>query len=397
MTPAFSARRRADEFEALVSGSRRATRDPEQYADLLTLVESLRSVPEVPARPEFVAGLREQLMAEAETALVPGTPHQLAMPVRSRRRERRVAALLGGVALVGSTATMAVAAQGALPGEALYPFKRGIESAEVRLAGDDVARGMALLTSAENRLTELESLAADGDAPARGLIPGTLEDFSEQAAAGADLLIDAYDDGADQAAVEAVRAFSSDSMDRLEALEPQLPPGAHDELADAGRTLADIDAQAAASCPACAGGIGTLPDFLLSAGATDLLSGLDRDSVQLAPAPAPVSGQDTDGLTVPEGLQDPGATTSPTPLEQLGDKVKESGEKVKEGLDQTGDGLKDTTGGLTTTLDGVTGGALGGLTGGLDDATGGLIGDVTGTLDSLTGNAITDATGGVLP
>ncbi|MCD6640837.1 MAG: DUF5667 domain-containing protein, partial [Nocardioides sp.] len=353
MTPAFSARRRADEFEALVSGSRRATRDPEQYDDLLTLVEGLRSVPEVPARPEFVAGLRERLMAEAETALVPDTPQRLAMPVRSRRRDRRIAALLGSAALVGSTATMAVAAQGALPGEALYPFKRGLESAEVRLAGDDAARGLALLSSAEHRLTELESLAADGDAPARGLIPGTLEDFSEQAAAAGDLLVEAYDDGADQAAVEAVRTFSSESMSRLEALEPQLPPGAHDELADAGRTLADIDAQAAAACPFCAGGIGTLPDFLLSAGATDLLSGLDRDSVQLAPPPAPISGQDTDGLTVPDALKDPTATSSPTPLEQLGDKVKEGGEKVKDGLTQTGDGIKGTTGGLTTTLDGV--------------------------------------------
>ena len=65
MTAPFSARRRADEFEALLSRDPTAPsgRDAERYADLLDVVADLRAVPPVAARPEFVASLREQLMA----------------------------------------------------------------------------------------------------------------------------------------------------------------------------------------------------------------------------------------------------------------------------------------------------------------------------------------------
>ena len=64
MTAPFSARRRADEFEALLSRdptTATSGRDAEPYADLLDVVADLRAVPPVTARPEFVASLRERL------------------------------------------------------------------------------------------------------------------------------------------------------------------------------------------------------------------------------------------------------------------------------------------------------------------------------------------------
>src|SRR5688500_11565404 len=146
MTAACPARRRADEFEALltrVPGASLSDREAARFAELVALVSDLRALPEVAPRAEFVSSLRESLMAEADTVLVrqPAAPQRLAMPVTTRPRDRRLATLLGGAALVGATATMAVAAQTSLPGESLYGVKRGIESAEVRLAGDDSARG----------------------------------------------------------------------------------------------------------------------------------------------------------------------------------------------------------------------------------------------------------------
>ena len=124
-------------------------------------------------------------MAEADTALVrqPPAPSRLAMPASSRTRQRRIGALLGGAALVGSAATMAVAAQTALPGESLYGVKRGIESAQVRLATDDADRGRTLLAQAGTRLTELEELAA-GDAGRDQLVPDTLDSFTRQSSDG---------------------------------------------------------------------------------------------------------------------------------------------------------------------------------------------------------------------
>ena len=69
------------------------------------------------------------------------TPTLRAAPATRRTRpgaERRLAAVVSGVALVGAHRAVAVAAQNALPGDALYPVKRGLESAH---AGSPVDRG----------------------------------------------------------------------------------------------------------------------------------------------------------------------------------------------------------------------------------------------------------------
>jgi Domain of unknown function (DUF5667) len=449
MTAPFSARRRADELEALLSrdpssssSSSSSARDAERYADLLAVVADLRAVPPVTARPEFVASLRERLMAEADTALVrqPSAPSRLAMPVSSRPRQRRIGALLGGVALVGSAATMAVAAQTALPGESLYGVKRGIESAQVRLATDDADRGRTLLAQAGTRLTELEELAAS-DAGRDQLVPDTLTSFTRQASDGVGSLLTSYEATGSGSDARVARDFTATSMDRLERLQGELPESARDDLLAAGRTLADLDDELSNACPACTGGITTTPEFLLtSAPQVGLLSGLDTD--QLTLEGASISGQDLTGITVPEALDpqqvvptaqpsttpgpgpgsvvpdptgtdptgtdptgtdptgtDPTSTdpAKPDPTRPVKDITKNLTDTVTDTTDTVTDGLTDTTGSLTSQLDDVTGGALGGLTSGADDATGGLIGEVTGTLDGITGGTLGNATGGLLP
>lgn len=410
MTAAFSARRRGDEFEALLSRGTDAPlteRDAARFAALLALVSDLRAIPEVAPRAEFVSSLRERLMVEADTVLLrqPATPSRLAMPAPSRTRDRRVGALLGGVALVGATATMAVAAQTSLPGESLYGVKRGIESVQVRFAGDDVARGRTLLAQAGTRLTELEELAA-GDGGNDVLVPDTIDDFTAQSGEGVRSLLAAYDRGGSDEDVQRARDFTSTSMERLAALQYQLPPSARDELLAAGRTLTDLDLEISSACPTCTGGITTTPAFLMSSPPLDLLTGLDSDETTLEAAP--LSGQDVDGIEVPPDLQSPRplpATPTVTPTATTPEVVvpdpttpdKDAPDKVKDGVK---DGVKDVTGttsDLANGLNGVTGGALGGLTSGADDATGGLIGEVTGTLDGPTGGAVSQSTGGLLP
>lgn len=406
MTAAFSARRRADEFEALLSrgaDSSLSERDAQKYADLLEVVADLRSLPEVTARPEFVGSLRERLMAEADTALVrqPPTPQRLALPTTSRRRDRRLGALLGGAALVGATATMAVAAQTSLPGESLYGVKRGIEAAQVRLADDESQRGRTLLAQADTRLLELEQLAA-GDGGREQLIPDTLDAFTEQSSTGVRSLLTSYDRGVEQDAQRA-RDFTATSLERLDALEEQLQESARDELLAAGRTLSDLDLEVSSACPVCSGGITATPDFLLTSAPVDLLTGLDVDELTLEAAP--VSGQDLTGIVVPEelkglptavptpstlptGVPTPATTTLPDPT-KTDPTTTDPGKPIKDLTDE----VTDTTGNLVDEVDEITGGAIGGLTSEVDDATGGLIGEITGTLDPLTGNT----TGGLLP
>ena len=414
MTSAFSVRRRADEFEALLSRGLDAPlsdREAAQFAALIAVVADLRAVPDVAPRAEFVSSLRESLMAEADTVLLrqPAAPQRLAMPATTRPRDRRVATLLGGAALIGATATMAVAAQTALPGESLYGVKRGIESAQVRFADDDSARGRTLLAQAGTRLTELEELSAGGGT--EQLIPDTLDTFTEQSGDGVRSLLTAYSASGSDADVEAAREFTSTSMERLEALQGELPSSASDELLAAGRTLTDLDTEISTACGLCPGALTSTPDFVLSSAPTDLLMGLDTDELTLEAAP--VSGQDVSGITIPRALQTPGTllpdpTSSPTapvttpevvvPETTKPDPIKDDPTKpVKETTDDVVDGVTGTTGDLADQLDGVTGGALGGLTGAADDATGGLIGEVTGTVDGLTGGLLGNATGGLLP
>src|ERR1700759_377493 len=116
-------RRRAEEFATLVETDE-PTRDASSYADLLRVVGGLRSVPAPVADPVFVASLRERLLVEAESMLAQAAAARededarLRLPpttTRSRRRHRRIAAAVSGVVLVGGTATVAVAAQSALP------------------------------------------------------------------------------------------------------------------------------------------------------------------------------------------------------------------------------------------------------------------------------------------
>ncbi len=416
MTSAFSARRRADEFEALLArrpGTPLTDQEAERFAALVALVSDLRTLPEVTPRAEFVSSLRERLMAEADTVLVrqPASPQRLAMPATTRPRERRVATLLGGAALIGATATMAVAAQTSLPGESLYGVKRGIESAQVRLASDDAARGRTLLAQADTRLTELEELAA-GNGGTEQLIPDTLDTFTEQSGEGVRSLLTSYGSGGSDDDVQVARAFTSSSMDRLEALQGQLPESAGDELLAAGRTLTDLDTEISTACGLCDGGLTTTPDFLLSSAPIDLVSGLDADELTLEAAP--LSGQDVSGITIPQALQSPDGvlpqssvtpvvptktpeiqvpeTTKPDPNQV--DPTKVDPTKPVKDITQ---GVTDTTSNLANQLDEVTGGAIGGLTGGLNDATGGLIGEVTGTVDGVTGGALGNATGSLLP
>lgn len=186
--------RGAEEFDALVSGRGEGlAAGDETQAELLELVAALRAVPPATARPEFVTSLRAQLVtaaerepARAEEALaVRLTPRQ-----RRGSRERRLAAVIGGFAVVSATGSMAMAAQDALPGDVLYPVKRAIENAQTNLQPDGAAKAEALRSHAESRLDEFRSLVArDASADA---ISETLQDFTEQARQASEFALDDY-------------------------------------------------------------------------------------------------------------------------------------------------------------------------------------------------------------
>lgn len=355
MTWGWRGQRRADDFAALVeqsstgamsdAGSAGAGRDRD--GQLLELVGALRGVPDPQPRPEFVADLRGRLMAEAETALAPLDVAKLKLPARRTTRERRIAAIVGGLAIAGATTSVAVAAQSALPGESLYPIKRVIESAHIGLSLGEERKGSTELANASRRLDEVTALTQDSGLGDDERIARTLATFTTQATEGADLLLADYASTGRASSIATLRDFASSSMDRLIELEPQIPYVARDELVAAANTLAQIDAEAEQQCATCGGTPITsiplpfaaetidLPDVSSGPGTSrpgdqqDKGDGTDKkttggtgDDPQGEPELPDV------GDAVPPGsVLDPGATPTPTksanPLKDLTDGLTE--------------------------------------------------------------------------
>jgi hypothetical protein len=275
MTSMFSARKRAEEFAVVVDG---ATPSRPELAELAGVVTTLRGFEAPAPRAEFAADLRARLMAEAATTLSPSAA-TLVLPARPRgKRERRLVAAASAVVFIGGTASMAAAAQSALPGEVLYPIKRGIEQAQTGLSTSQAGKGRDLLSQANDRLTEVRGLLTDGSPSQRPQVPQTLADYTEQARQGASLMLSSFQDTQDPATITAVREFSAHGITALKALAGTAPADAQDDLATAAATLSDIDQQARDLCADCAAG---LPDlqvpsmFLASAEVQRALSSVD--------------------------------------------------------------------------------------------------------------------------
>lgn len=348
----FTARRRAEDFaNAVASDANDTGAHHAEFAELIGVVSALRSQQQPAPRAEFAADLRSRLMVEAATALTPGNVNLL-LPVRARgTRERRLVAVASAAVLIGGTATMAAAAQNALPGEALYPIKRGIERAEAELNISPAGEGRDLLDQASDRLTEVNGLLSSDSVRSAPQIPATLNEFSLQANEGADLLLESFRETRDPSTVIEVRTFAADGIALLEQMAGSVPPEAQDELAAAAITLGDIDQTAADLCGTCAPDLPELQVptmFLVSAEidrAMALLESRELDNSHpvvvrqdLVPSSGDTiadGGADTPDATVPDAdepapVPSPdGWTALPLPTPDLPD--EDSG-TVKDGL-----------------------------------------------------------------
>ncbi|MDP3967320.1 MAG: DUF5667 domain-containing protein [Nocardioides sp.] len=270
MISRIPARRRAEDFAARVdarSADSRASHEVSEESDaaLFALVGALRSTEAPAPRPEFVGDLRERLMTEAAEVLSPAAAH-LTLPPRTRgARERRFVAAASVAVLLGGSASMAAAAQNALPGEALYPIKRGLEQAGTSLSLSEDGKGSRILGQAAGRLDEIARLAATGGPALEDQVAATLEDFTSQAREGAALLFASYEQSGDADDVTEVRDFNAESLGVLAVLAQQLPPSLGSHLSTAAVALQDLDVTAAELCAECGpASIVDLPTVLLA-------------------------------------------------------------------------------------------------------------------------------------
>ncbi|MCW2783879.1 MAG: hypothetical protein JWP74_396 [Marmoricola sp.] len=380
MTPLSPASRAAEAFAravddraTVVDGARGDVAD--RYGDLLTCVDVLRAQ-EIPApRADFVAGLRMRLMDAADTLLVPAeTKLAPVVPLHApaNRRQRRISIAAAAVIVIGGTAGVAAAAESSLPGSALYPIKRGIESAQVSLNGSDSGKGQDLLRQASTRLDEVSGLLASGRSASQ--INQTLDAFSHSATSGADLLFDSYQRDGDSQDISRLRAMLGSQLATLDRLADQAPASSRPSFDNAKALLHSLDQQASVMCTSCtASGVASSPLQLSSATALE--------SLLVGPASAARQAQRLE--------------TSNSHLAQKADQIAKN---TKQHLAGGAGAPGTTTGGTTTTGGGlpvpVPGGSksitglssgLGTLLGQVDKATGGVTAPLTTTLDTTLG------------
>jgi hypothetical protein len=252
MTPLFPAQRAAEEFDQVLGG----TAPPaavDRHAASLEAVAVLRAEPEVLPRAEFVADLRSRLMTAASTEL---TPAPLAAPSgagrdrpRRIRSTRRVGTLAASLVIVGGSAGMAAAASGAVPGDALYPLKRGVERAGTAVHVTEAGKGRTLLGQGANRLDEVQKLQSRGS-PDVELVDSTVDSFVDAVAAGSTKLFADFERSGDEQDIEALRTFAAQQMETIGALSG-ISDTTDATLLDAADKLTEIDQQARILCESC--------------------------------------------------------------------------------------------------------------------------------------------------
>lgn len=244
-------RRQAEQFNDLLEG--RLAASGHKLESLVTLATSMRA-PEMAPSTDFSAALRARLVQETSqrspVAQVPAQRTAAAQESRSHRIRQAVAALTA-VAIVGG-AGAAAASSGAVPGDSLYGLKRGLETAQLSLAGSEMARGRELLGQADARLGEAEKLASSSgatDATTRDHIGQALSDMDTALREGSTLLTDVYRRTGDPAALALLDRFVIDQQRRLDALLARLAgidPALRDEADATADLLASLHAQVAA-------------------------------------------------------------------------------------------------------------------------------------------------------
>ncbi|MEV8093790.1 DUF5667 domain-containing protein [Kitasatospora sp. NPDC085879] len=206
-------------------------------AELLAVADTLGELPVPEFSAETKAVQRAQLMAAFEQAFAGGgTPvvprqrgHRAARSGRVRwGRRLAIGGLVAGVAVGGFTGA-AAASGGALPGDALYGVKRGLEGLRLDWAGSDSERGALLLEQASTRLDEAQSLLQRSGSPDT-LSPDTVEqvrraldDMHAEAVRGRDLLRSVYRSNGSLTPMRQLAGFAAGQDDRWSRLHDRLP------------------------------------------------------------------------------------------------------------------------------------------------------------------------------
>ncbi len=387
-------RRSVDELDALLDGRLREEDASERTRALASVAAEMRrpeAQPTATLAPERRDALRERVMAGVQTEEVPVAPaptvtERVIGGAQRWARSARVATAGGLAASMIAVGGVAVAAQEALPGEALYGVKQATESVRVALAGDLVDLGRVELALAEERLEEVRAGATS--VPDADLV-GALAAMDERSWGGVEHLVQLGERSDRPELFTEVVDFAERQQRGLSAVRELLPASVKPHLEDSMAALEQMRTElllpAMGRC-----------DCAEIAGQTCLSCDGDSDAQQTArPDRSPDEGsraQDGDARDERRDAEDPRGGPEPDREPDVTDGLDPSlpsdagegapGEQPRDGVEDTTDGLRD---GVEDTTDG--------LRDGVEDTTDGLRDGIEDTTDGL-GDALDGDDGG---
>ena len=228
----------------------------DDVAHLVAYAEQLCEAAVVEPSAEFRSALRTQLMTEASTVLAPAGTR----PVRTHRPplrtpsfgfRRRLAGATAALVTAGGFVGLVGASAEALPGDMLYPVKRGVENVELAFHKDDPARGEYRLAQASERLAEARRLTDDGSPRSSEHVAGALDDFATQAKDGSGALFRSYGQSGSQQSITQVNDFSAAAAADLAQISGKVPIGADQSFQVAATTVSELVIKASRLCAAC--------------------------------------------------------------------------------------------------------------------------------------------------
>lgn len=202
-------------------------------------------------RAQLVAAM-ETMFAEGGASTGPTVPEQRskgahrASPIRRLRpRSRWAKGLTAGGLTVGVAAGafggVAAASSDALPGDSLYPLKRGMEDINLGMADGDADRGEAYLDQASTRLSEARRLMERGrgggmDHEAIGEVRRALDGMTHDATEGHRLLHSAYQRDGSIGPIRTLDSFTRSHRASWSSLRDRLPV----QLTDIGDKVSSV-------------------------------------------------------------------------------------------------------------------------------------------------------------
>lgn len=236
-----------------------APAEPADHDRLLALASALgERMPRPVLDPEVKVVQRAQLVAAMEAMVLEeragggAAPDPLVPEQRTGRGAHRATSLrkmrprsrwskgiaAGGLTVgvaAGAFSGVAAASTDALPGDSLYPIKRGMEDLKLGMADEDSDRGELYLDQASNRLSEARRLMERGrtgvlDHESLGEIRRALAGMKHDAEQGHRLLQAAYQRDGSLGPMQTLSSFSRSHRDAWGRLREKLPA----QLTDVG-------------------------------------------------------------------------------------------------------------------------------------------------------------------